>query len=527
MIHQIFFPDRIGSYYLFGKRTIGIDIGQTALFATIVRAHGKTRTIERLIEEPIDTDSTIAYETRIITALTSLKAKLGKYDELCLVIPSSVVIFKELTLPFTGVKKLKMVVPFEVESQLPFTLDQAVIDSLITREEDHTTDLLVAAIKRDLFERQINLFTAAGLTLDRVSIDMLELSGLYMMISPDAHKTVALVDLGVDSTRIALLIKGQLKHIRSLPQGLATIAKKLVQTTGLDVAENLQQLTRRGLDQSEFAEAAKGALAELFSTIRFTIESYAQPIDKVELTGSAVEILGLTEDLASFLHIPVEPFLPKQLIHTQAIQSKITPLPTSFMVSIAAALSVPSTESFNLETEDAQNKERRLQTIQLLTAAGLVLLLFTAFGLYSFFRVRTLRNAYKAAEVEAIDELKKSFRLKPGQTPNLAAANKGAQNELRKEESAWLRLSSENRTKYLQYLSQLSRCINLKEAQLDLTSLSMKDEIIRLYGSVPGYQQLTLLQKQLECPLFKKLPKLQNWNFKTEPIILTVSQEEL
>ena len=355
---------------------------------------------------------------------------------------------------------------------------------------------------------------------------MFELSGLYMMAATDPQKTVALVDLGIHSTRIALLIKGQLKHIRSIPQGLLSIAKKIGQSTGLDLAENLQQLIRRGLDQSEFAHAAQGAFEELFSPIRFTIESYAQPIDTLVLTGSAVEIPGLTDSLASYVHLPVEQFLPKQLIHTNRIQSKITPLPTSFMVSIAAALSVPSTESFNLETEDRQNKDRRIETLQLLTAAGLTLLLFTAFSLYSFFRVRTLRLAHKAAEMEAIEELKKSFQLKPGQTPNLAAANKLALTELKKQESAWLRLSSENRTKYLQYLAELSRCINIKEAQLDLTSLVMKDETIRLYGSVPGYQQLTILQKQLECPLFKKLPKLQEWNFKTEPITLTVTQEE-
>ena len=245
MIHQIFFPDRIGSYYLFGKRTIGIDIGLTEIYATIARAHGRTRTIEKLIEEPINADSTIPYETRIIAALTSLKSKLGRYDELCLVIPSSVVIFKELTLPFTGIKKLKMVVPFEVESQLPFTLDQAVIDSLITREDGHSTDLLVAATKRDLFEQQVNLFKAAGLTLDRVSIDMFELSGLYTMAAADPQKTVALVDLGIHSTRIALLIKGQLKHIRSLPQGLPPSQKKSVKVPALILPKTFSSSSKR------------------------------------------------------------------------------------------------------------------------------------------------------------------------------------------------------------------------------------------------------------------------------------------
>ena len=68
----------------------------------------------------------------------------------------------------------------------------------------------------------------------------------------------------------------------------------------------------------------------------------------------------------------------------------------------------------------------------------------------------------------------------------------------------------------------------MKESELQLDSIILKDDTIKLYGKVPGYKQLNHLQDQLfECKLFKRLPKLQSFNFKTEPITLTVDQEVL
>jgi hypothetical protein len=177
--------------------------------------------------------------------------------------------------------------------------------------------------------------------------------------------------------------------------------------------------------------------------------------------------------------------------------------------------------------EEVQKRQNSLINSQLITSGILALSLIVSFACYSFLRIRTLRLALKASETEAINELKRSFKLKQPQTVNLTAALKAATSELKKQETAWSHLSPENRYLYLQLLRALSRCINSKETQLDLVSLYMKDDTVKLYGSVPGYQQLTKLQNQLECPAFKKLPKLQNWDFKSEPITLIAQREEL
>lgn len=197
------------------------------------------------------------------------------------------------------------------------------------------------------------------------------------------------------------------------------------------------------------------------------------------------------------------------------------------MSSIALASSPERTEDYTLLQAQAQARENQRISYQLLTITALVATLFLTFSLYSFLRVRTLKKAYKASEQEAIKELQKNFKLPAQKATKLDLANKAAEADLKKQETAWRRISPDNRYAYLKYLAELTKCINMKESELQLDSIILKDDTIKLYGKVPGYKQLTRLQDQLECRFFKGLPKLQSYTFKTEPITLTVDPEAL
>src|SRR5437763_1853237 len=127
MIKDIFLPEKIGSYYLFSKRIVGIDIGKTHIHATSLRLKGTQIIIEQCYEIPIEANQTTNSE-RVVIALKQLQEKIGSFDELYSSLSSTLIIFKELKLPFLQYEKLKMVVPFEVEPLLPFPASDAVID---------------------------------------------------------------------------------------------------------------------------------------------------------------------------------------------------------------------------------------------------------------------------------------------------------------------------------------------------------------------------------------------------------------
>ncbi len=501
MIRSLFIPEKIGSYYLLKKRVVGIEITDRSIFATVMTLSGRKRTIQAIYEEQLT-----GSDDQIVRALQSLALKIGKNNSIILSLPSSQIIFKELTLPFIGQKKIKMIVPLEVEHLLPFSIDEGVIDSIVTKEhhDEQKTDILVAAVKQDVLDRYSGYFAEAELSLDKVSVDIFDLYGLYKQFYTN-DKPVALLDSGVTHSTLGLIVDGKLSYIRSFQQGI-------------DSNSNAKR---------------KEQLESLCQKVRMTLDvtlSKIMPgttIAKVILSGMVTDIKGTKELVSNALNVPVERLYPQKLVSSGQVSSKVATLPGSFMVSIATAFASEKTYDFTLLQAQAQYKAEQVTTYQLIVAAAMIATLFLSFAAYSFLRVRTLKNAYKSAEKEAIRELQRQFKLRPSHIRNLGAANKAAQADLKKQKTAWGRISPDRRYAYLKYLAELTKCIKMKESELQLTSLIIKDDTVKLYGSVPGYPQLNKLQTQLECPLFKRVPKLQDKNFKTEPITLTVNQEEL
>jgi len=459
------------------------------------------------------------------------------YDSLNANITSSNVIFKELSLPIIGQKKIKMIIPFEVESLLPFTLDQAVIDCIVTKEDtkEKSSDILVAAVKKDVVEQFIKLFTAADFNVDKITIDIFELYALYKSIPKykNIDSIAALVDVEFNSTKIAILLNNQLKYIRVISKGLVNIIKQIANNNQKDPNELMQNILNFGLNNLEtesLKQSAKDAFNEFFQEIKFTILAFVNKLKTQEnlklilLTGSITDIPSITEFAENTFGTECHVLEAKKIIHNGKIHSKISSISNHSLISIATALPSPITDDFNLYVEHQAKVESKTLTYQILALSVLTLILLFTLSGYSYWRVRGIKKITAQTEKQAINALNKTFKLKKVTT--LVEANKQALKELKKQETAWKQLSLTNRYSFLKYLSELSKCINFKQTQLSLTSIEIKEDTIKLFGAVPEYKQVTELQNQLQCPIFKPIPKIQHFNFKSEPIVLTIKTDE-
>ena len=212
-IKDIFLPEKIGAYYLFSKIVIGIEINKTHIIATKARISGNTATIEQIIEEQIPEE--VADQTISTTsiALQKIFAKIGHYDEIHTLLPSSVIVFKELKLPFISREQLKMVIGFEIEPLLPFPLRDAAIDFIITRiiPEEKSSEIVVTATQKHHIANHLALFESIGLKPDVVTVDMIALYGLYKQMDATIQLSggTALINLTPQTTTI-LFIKASI-----------------------------------------------------------------------------------------------------------------------------------------------------------------------------------------------------------------------------------------------------------------------------------------------------------------------------
>src|SRR5579885_192676 len=184
MIFQnIFVPEKIGSYYLFPKRIIGFDINKTHVYATQLLLKGRTITLEKTIEIPLEAGNTNNYDERASKAIATALEQVDKYDAIHTALSSSVAIFKELRLPFSDPNKIQMVIEFEVEPLLPFSVNDAVVDFIITKHlpEEKASEVLVAAVQKQHIVHHLQLFAQAGVNPDVVTLDLFALYGAFKL----------------------------------------------------------------------------------------------------------------------------------------------------------------------------------------------------------------------------------------------------------------------------------------------------------------------------------------------------------
>ena len=86
------------------------------------------------------------FVVRTVTEVwTELSAGRG---QVVVSVPASLCSIRTLSLPFSDERRLSQVVPYEVESQLPYPLDEVVIDYQILHMKEGRSRLLIAAVRK-------------------------------------------------------------------------------------------------------------------------------------------------------------------------------------------------------------------------------------------------------------------------------------------------------------------------------------------------------------------------------------------
>lgn len=518
IIKDIFIPSTIGSFVVGNKVIIGCEVNQLELRAAKVKASGNKRTIESYYEVSINQDMAQPFADRLSRAISELRDQIGSFDQFNLVLPGSIVIFKEITVPFTDYDNIKKVAPFEVEQQLPFPVQDAYLDAIIIETKEGKSRVLVALCKREYFEEYIRPFYNNNITVNRVTVDMIEWMGFVKAIPEYAQQKepYALIEIDLHATRIILIEDNKILGSRYLSKGIRDIVTLMDQ----EQEASIDYFMRYGFKEERIKQAASSFVEDL----RFTLNAFAKQhqvrLSKVFVAGVAQETVDIIDYLSAQLEIPVEKFYSHKIIHNGTIGTQNQQgIPGGYEVSLAAALMLDDTYLFNIAWMVENPKEERIVYFQFIAAAVLTGAILVSLFLYSFFTIRSLKKEATQSEIEAIDKLKRAFALR--KTPStLETALTAAKQELAKEQSIWFALSTNNRFSYLTYLQELFARIDSDGLGLDLKKLTIKssdtgnEDIMTLEGSVANYDALRAFEEALtQSKLFKTVPKLQETKF--------------
>lgn len=168
-------------------------------------------------------------------------------------LPGDSVTWRTFFLPFRDRKRLLQTIPFELESQVPFALDEVVVDHyVVNRDRAGTTVLAALVLKRDL-ERHLEVLNAAG--VDPKVVDVGPLASLNTLsLVPDLPPTFAFLDSGEHSCTVALFRNKQLVGLRML-----TVARPSAHTNGAGTDE--EHANANGAGNGASAPTAVAAVA--------------------------------------------------------------------------------------------------------------------------------------------------------------------------------------------------------------------------------------------------------------------------
>ncbi|MBT4856254.1 pilus assembly protein PilM [bacterium] len=506
MIKNIFIPEQIKGYYLFSQKIIGLALQSHGVYATKAHASGSKVAIQEFKYEKLGFSPDQNYDEAIADSIKKVVKDLGSHSQVRLAMPSSLVIFKELSFPFLDTDKIRMVLGYEIEQFLPFPLDQAVYDFSVTSQnkKEKTTTILVAVTQQKHVSRYVSILTEAGISPHTIVVDILALFSFVTEIPKyqNLGEGAALIELGADSTTISYIQDNKLKLVRSINQGLPALASK----------EELEVALR--YDKEENTDQGKELFTKInnfFNEIQFTFSAFQSqqkdftPIKKALITGQAAVLNHLSEFATQKMSIPFECVETKELTSgkTVSLKKSLQSIAQEFMVSASVACPTKQIQEFNFLTTFFKAANVGVITKQLITALVLIVLIFGLFIGNTFVQHKRLSSVVKTGTKELISKLKTTFDITERSAltkPDRAV--KYAQTKLEEEENLWFAFSKEARFSYLEYLQELSIRIDRESLGIKFKRLSMEleDGSITLEGEIKDsdFKSLTILEESLK-----------------------------
>ena len=307
------------------RSIVGIDIGSTSIRAVeIADPHKPKPTLLRHSEVPLPDGAASRGEVlepnTVAGSLRRLWHQGGfKSKQVVLGMGNQRVLARELTVPRMSQTRIRESLPFHVQDMLPVPVADALLDFYPASEEvgdpgPVVNGLLVAAVK-DAVLNNVKAATLAGLTA--VDVDLLPFAASRSLVTRAGRGgTVALIDIGANTTSVVILTDNVPQFVRIIPAGGAELTQAL--RAGLEVAPGEAERIKASVglakqvssrEEHEAVEIIYRVTGELLTSLRNTVSYFVNtrpttPVDHIVLTGGGAQLSGLAEALSEMTRLP-------------------------------------------------------------------------------------------------------------------------------------------------------------------------------------------------------------------------------
>jgi general secretion pathway protein L len=320
----------------FMKSILGLDTGSHTIkaFEVLLNMRGpqsgraRAHAISGLVDNAGDGTNTDEHPEDLGEALQRfVNIEKLQTDQVISSIPGDQVSLRRLEFPFKDKKKLTAAVPFAVEGEVPFELDDVVIDWTMMPRSTHPAghcEVLAALTRKTEVERVLSTFEDAGIVPRTLEAEGMVLGNLTSVFELSGNRL--LVDLGHKNTTLCLVVDGHAITARTVPVAGLAITKAVAEAHGcsLDEAERIK-CTDGAVDaHGEMLPKAKAVISRICREIVRMIESSqgdiasratanedgeveSPEVSELTVMGGTSKLRGITEAISEQVGVGVRP----------------------------------------------------------------------------------------------------------------------------------------------------------------------------------------------------------------------------
>ncbi len=286
------------------RRALGLDLGSHSV--KLVELH---QTLQGLLVAQqhvlrLDDEEGVPLDERLRALARSLALPR---DHVVCALPGDRLSSRRLAFPFRDARRLSQAVPFEVEGQLPFELEEVFVDWERVGGDRQHSEVLATVAQRSEVVKLLRLLREAELEPRVVEAEGLVLGNLAALVPLPG--TRLLLDLGHRKSSMSLSLDGRVVSTRTIQIGGLALTRALARERGCSEVEAERQKCEHGIFAADGEADSPAALAVLDRLVREIVRTLSalEPLlggpavarlDEITLLGGTARLPQLDVHLA-------------------------------------------------------------------------------------------------------------------------------------------------------------------------------------------------------------------------------------
>jgi general secretion pathway protein L len=473
-------------------KILGIDIKTDSVTAVLVEGGLRGYTItgygRTMIEEGRGLEGGLA----ALSEQVDLKAD----TQICS-IPAEQASYRNFPMPFRDKKKIRQAIIFEVETMVPFSIEDLVVDFTMT-DQSEQSQILAALIRRERISECLESLQRHGIDPGILDINGVPMA-LWLFKQDDTPDSGLLLDIGAKTSTMVLFLKRHISLIR--PFSLS----------GTFFAQSITDQEYKQSEGTQKDEQIEALFTSLCRDVRHTIHAFGvlekgkiEP-EKVYITGQGSLHPGVESILEKALYAPVERINLARDAHV-AMNGDIAGVWDPATMDNALALALRDSRQgmgFNFRKEEFEVKKRYVGLRKLMRNAALfggiiILLILTDVGIEYY----SLKNKYTKLD----NQISKIFRQTLPEVTRIVDPIQQMKAKIQEISVSDLSLPGIGRE---ERVLDLMRDISIRiPTSLDVRVLSMviDPETVQIKGETDTFNTVDAIKKGLEpSPYFNEV----------------------